>query len=56
MQANPVVLYHLGMAYWKNNQDKEAKWALEQALELSNEFPGSSEARRVLEELGGKQE
>jgi tetratricopeptide (TPR) repeat protein len=48
IQTNPVILYHLGMAYLKNDQKKEAKAALEKALELNKEFPGYKQAQQAL--------
>jgi tetratricopeptide (TPR) repeat protein len=51
IQKNPIILYHLGMAYMKNNQKEEARAALEKALELSKEFPGSKEARQALADM-----
>jgi tetratricopeptide (TPR) repeat protein len=54
LQTNPIIAYHLGMAYLKNNQRQEAKKALETALKISEQFPGSEEARKVLEELREK--
>jgi uncharacterized protein HemY len=54
LQTNPVIAYHLGMAYLKNNQRQEAKTALETALKISEQFPGSEEAKKALEELRGQ--
>ena len=51
METNPVILYHLGMAYLRNNQKEEAKAALEKALELDKKFPGYKEAQQALAEL-----
>jgi tetratricopeptide (TPR) repeat protein len=48
---NPAVIYHLGMAYLeKDNRDK-AREEISRALEMSDAFIGSEEARRVLAEL-----
>ncbi len=49
--ANPVYLYHLGLAYEKSGQRSEAKAALERALRLRGNFDGADEARRVLTSL-----
>lgn len=49
---NVVVNYHLGVAYYKNNQPKEAKEFLGKALELDSNFKEASEAKRLLAELG----
>lgn len=51
IQTNPVILYHLAMAYLKNNQKKEAKRALEKALKLNKEFPGYIQAQQALAEI-----
>jgi len=45
---DPTVHYHLGMAYEKSNQPKQAKEQLERALKIS---PNNSEARKALSEL-----
>ena len=54
MQTNPVVAYHLGMAYLQNGQKEEAKVALGKALQISKTFPGHEEAQKALVGLGGK--
>lgn len=46
-----VLRYHLGMAYWKNQNPVGARAELEQALELAQDFVGIDEARATLEEL-----
>jgi len=51
IQKNPVILYHMGMAYLKNNQKKEAKSALEKALTLNKTFPGHEEAQKALVDM-----
>jgi tetratricopeptide (TPR) repeat protein len=48
---HPVINYHLGMAYHKNNQQDEAKRYLTKALEFDENFSGADEARRILKEL-----
>jgi tetratricopeptide (TPR) repeat protein len=45
------IRYHLGFAYFKNNQMQEAKDNLALALEGNNPFDGRAEAQRVLQEL-----
>jgi len=45
------IRYHLGFAYFKNNQMQEAKDNLVLALEGNNPFDGRDEAQRVLQEL-----
>ena len=47
---DPVVHYHLGMAYQKANQTALARQQLEKALKLS---PNNADARKALSELHG---
>lgn len=49
---NPVINYHLGMAYYKNGQPEKAREPLQRALEIQRDFRGAEEAGRVLEEIG----
>jgi tetratricopeptide (TPR) repeat protein len=51
---NPVVRYHLGLAYSKNGQPEQAAAELRQALHLSDTFEGADEARKALAELGSR--
>jgi tetratricopeptide (TPR) repeat protein len=51
---NPVITYHLGMAYFKNAQMNEAKASLEKALKIHEKFKGADEARKALEEIKAK--
>jgi len=48
---NPVFNYHLGMAYYKNNDRKSAKIFLSKSLENDTKFTGRSEAVRLLKTL-----
>ena len=41
-------LYHLGLAYAKTGDDAKARQALERALKLDPQFPGSDVARQTL--------
>lgn len=50
---DPVVQYHLGMAYKLVGDNRKARAALERALELNQAFEGSAEARKALTELRG---
>lgn len=52
-KSNPVMHYHLGLAYAKNGDKAEATRALEQALKLSPSFQGAEDAKRVLSSLKG---
>jgi tetratricopeptide (TPR) repeat protein len=51
MESQPVVHYHLGMAYLKYGDKKLTRQELETALKLSKDFDGAEEARRVLKGL-----
>jgi Tfp pilus assembly protein PilF len=48
---NPVVRYHLGMAYFKSGDKGNAKTELKKALELNPKFPGADEAKDTLAKL-----
>jgi len=48
---NPIINYHLGLAYHKNNQQDEAKESLENALEIAPNFKGAEDARKILEAI-----
>jgi tetratricopeptide (TPR) repeat protein len=48
---NPQIQYHLGMAYHKNGDKAAAKKALEVSLKKGGNFPGSEEAKKVLQQL-----
>lgn len=47
----PVVYYHFGMAQKKNGDAAGAKKALQTALRLNPNFPGSEDTRKILEGL-----
>ena len=48
---NPVIHYHLGLAYLKNNEKDQARKELKKALELDPKFPGAEEAKATLRRL-----
>jgi tetratricopeptide (TPR) repeat protein len=48
---NPVINYHMGLAYFKNNQPDKAREYLQKALSLDENFDGAEEAKKVLEEI-----
>ena len=48
---NPVFRYHLGMSYFQLADKANAKASLVKALELSQKFSGSEEARAILAKL-----
>ena len=48
---NPVINYHLGMAYYKSEKREAAQEFLEKALQLDRNFKGAEEARKILEEI-----
>ena len=47
---DPVVLYHLSMAYHRSGRKVEARDTLNKALALNANFPGADEARKILSE------
>jgi tetratricopeptide (TPR) repeat protein len=47
---SPIVHYHLGLSLMAEGRKQEAAEAFQRALDLNPEFPGSSDARRLLEE------
>jgi tetratricopeptide (TPR) repeat protein len=49
--ANPIIHFHLGMAYKAADNPAGATQHLEQALAGGDRFPGASEARLALDEL-----
>ncbi len=51
LSANPEVGYHLGVALQRLGRAAEARRQLEQALAAGQDFPGSEDARRLLESL-----
>jgi len=51
MAGDPIVRYHLGMAYYKNGNKDLARAELQQALRLQQDFSGAQEAREVLATL-----
>jgi tetratricopeptide (TPR) repeat protein len=51
--SNPVVNYHLGLAYHKNKEQAKAQEYFQKALELNPNFKGAEDARKILKELQG---
>ena len=51
LAGNPVVNYHLGLAYYKKGDTDRARDQLEKALSISDDFDGAEDARKVLAEL-----
>jgi tetratricopeptide (TPR) repeat protein len=48
----PVLRYHLGMAYFRNQNPVRAREELEQSIDLAqSDFPGIEEARQILAEI-----
>jgi tetratricopeptide (TPR) repeat protein len=45
---NPVMLYHIGMVYYKLGRMSEAKEQLKKAVEAKEDFFGKDEAKKVL--------
>jgi tetratricopeptide (TPR) repeat protein len=48
---DPVVHYHLGMAYFKSGEKELARKTLELSLTLSQDYTGAEEARQTLSML-----
>ena len=48
---NPVINYHLGLAFYKNHQPEKAREYLQKALDAAKDFEGSEEARKALKEI-----
>jgi len=51
IQNNPMMRYHLGMAYYKNGEKENARRELKKALALDPKFSGSEETKEVLSKL-----
>ncbi|NJL59095.1 MAG: tetratricopeptide repeat protein [Desulfobacteraceae bacterium] len=51
MPENAVARYHLGLAYYQNQQKALAKEQLEKALSLNSKFDGAEEAKKILSQL-----
>jgi Flp pilus assembly protein TadD len=51
MPEHSTVLYHLGLAFWKNGEKEKAIEALEKALKMKGDFPEREEAKKLLEEI-----
>jgi len=50
-EKNAVIYYHLGLAYYKNNEKTKAAEQMEKALSISKDFDGADDARKTLSEL-----
>ena len=48
---DPVVHYQLGMAYFQNGDQAQAKVALQRALKLQGNFDGAEQAKQILASL-----
>jgi len=51
LPQDPVILYHLGVGYYKNNNPKDAKNALQSSLNISTSFRGADQAAEILKKL-----
>lgn len=51
MPENATVLYHLGLAYWKNDEKDQALEALGNALKIKKAFPERQAATELLREI-----
>lgn len=50
---NPLAYYHLGLIYRERDSLREAIEALENALNINDEFPEAGEAKKMLRDLSG---
>ena len=48
MPDDPIVNYHLGKVYYRNQQYEKARQYMEKALKIDSDFKGADEARRLL--------
>ena len=48
MPDNPVVNYHLGKVYYRNQQYEKAREYMAKALKLDPNFKGADDARQLL--------
>ena len=48
LDTNPSVHYHLGIAYMQQGEEREARLALENAVDLGGQFPERREAEQAL--------
>jgi tetratricopeptide (TPR) repeat protein len=48
---DPVILYHLGVGYYKDGNAVEAKTVLEAALGISKDFRGADQATEILKKI-----
>lgn len=48
---HPIIRYHLGLAYYGKGEKEQALKELSKALELNDNFPGASDAKKLIEEI-----
>jgi tetratricopeptide (TPR) repeat protein len=48
---NATLYYHLGVAYFKNDEPLKAKSALKQAIKLDNDFAEAAQALKILADI-----
>jgi tetratricopeptide (TPR) repeat protein len=53
LPQNPIVLYHLGLAHWKNGDRDQALVALQNALKITQTFPERQLATELLKDIQG---
>ena len=51
IENNPIIHYHLGMAYSKSGEKEKAKEHLSASLAINSEYKGAVEAQKTLEVL-----
>jgi Tfp pilus assembly protein PilF len=49
---SPLLHYHLGLAYLKNNDPAAARKSLQRALQIDQNFAGADDAKRALASIG----
>jgi tetratricopeptide (TPR) repeat protein len=51
MPRDPTIWYHLGLAYWKNNERERALEAANKALKIKEAFPQRQNAEKLVKEI-----
>lgn len=52
-EADPLAWYRMGLVYIELGKDESAGAAIERALDMNDEFPGSEEAKKTLKRISG---
>ena len=51
MPDNPIIHYHLGLAYYRNDAKEKARVQFEKALSIDNNFKHAEEIKKLLAEF-----